>query len=166
MVSDKTHFTKGGSWAHDPNLVEIKVALIWKKWPVQVILVQMSRKLSQYQVGDLIELLVSKYVMTSSNGNIFRVTVPLCGEFTGHWWIPHTKASDAELWCFLWSAPWITGWVNNHEAGDLRRHHAHYDVTVMQTESFSENFNYDIIIPILKCLYDINWYRRMHVNQI
>ena len=24
---------------------------------------------------------------------------------TGHWWIPLTKASDAELWCFLWSAP-------------------------------------------------------------
>ena len=29
---------------------------------------------------------------------------PLCGEFTGHRWIPRTKASDAELWCFLWSA--------------------------------------------------------------
>ena len=29
----------------------------------------------------------------------------LCGEFTGYRWIPHTKASDAELWCFLWSAP-------------------------------------------------------------
>ena len=26
--------------------------------------------------------------MTSSNGNIFRVTGPLCGEFTGHRWIP------------------------------------------------------------------------------
>ena len=26
-------------------------------------------------------------------------------EFTGHQWIPHTKASDTELWCFLWSAP-------------------------------------------------------------
>ena len=37
------------------------------------------------------------YMMTSSNGNIFR--------FTGHQWIPLTKASDAELWCFLWSAP-------------------------------------------------------------
>ena len=24
---------------------------------------------------------------------------------TGHRWIPHTKASGAELWCFLWSAP-------------------------------------------------------------
>ena len=43
-------------------------------------------------------------MMTSSNGNIFRVTGPLCGEFTGPRWIPLTKASDAELWCFRWSA--------------------------------------------------------------
>ena len=43
-------------------------------------------------------------MMTSSNGNIFRVTGPLCGEFTGHRWIPRTKASDAELLWFLWSA--------------------------------------------------------------
>ena len=43
-------------------------------------------------------------MMTSSNGNIFRATGPLCGEFTGHRWIPRTKASDAKLWCFLWSA--------------------------------------------------------------
>ena len=27
----------------------------------------------------------------------FRVTGPLLGEITGHWWIPLTKASDAEL---------------------------------------------------------------------
>ena len=26
---------------------------------------------------------------------------------------------------------WINGWVHNREAGDLRRHCAHYDVTVM-----------------------------------
>ena len=26
---------------------------------------------------------------------------------------------------------WINGWVNNREAGDLRRHRAHYDITVM-----------------------------------
>ena len=26
---------------------------------------------------------------------------------------------------------WTNDWVNNREAGDLRRHHAHYDVTVM-----------------------------------
>ena len=34
---------------------------------------------------------------------------------------------------FLWSAPWINGWVNNRKAGDLRRHRAHYDVIVMCT---------------------------------
>ena len=37
--------------------------------------------------------------------NIVRVTGPLCGEFPDHRWISLTKASDAELWCFLWSAP-------------------------------------------------------------
>ena len=26
---------------------------------------------------------------------------------------------------------WINGWVNNREAGDLRRYRAHYDVSVM-----------------------------------
>ena len=28
---------------------------------------------------------------------------------------------------------WIHGWVNNHEAGNLRHHRAHYDVTVMKS---------------------------------
>ena len=28
---------------------------------------------------------------------------------------------------------WINGWVNNREAGDLRRQHAHYDVSVVST---------------------------------
>ena len=44
-------------------------------------------------------------MMTSSSGNIFRVTGPLWGEFTDHRWIPFTKASDAGFWYFLWSVP-------------------------------------------------------------
>ena len=40
-------------------------------------------------------------IMTSSNGNIFRVTGHLCGEFTGPRWIPRTKARDAELAVFF-----------------------------------------------------------------
>ena len=35
----------------------------------------------------------------------FRVTDPLCREFTSNRLIPPTKTSDAELWYFLWSAP-------------------------------------------------------------
>ena len=64
--------------------------------------------------------------MTPSNGNIFRVTGNLCGEFTDHRWIPLTTASDAELCCFLWSAPELTvewGWWFET---------SHYDVTVMK----------------------------------
>ena len=34
---------------------------------------------------------------------------------------------------------WINGWVNIVEAGDLRRHRAHYDVTVMITGPFERN---------------------------
>ena len=30
---------------------------------------------------------------------------------------------------------WINGWVNNREAGDLRRHRGHYDVNVMANSS-------------------------------
>ena len=45
------------------------------------------------------------YMMTSWNGKIFRVIGPLWGEAFGHWWIPITEASHAELSCFLWSAP-------------------------------------------------------------
>ena len=46
--------------------------------------------------------MLNQIMMTPSNEHIFRVTGPLCGKFTGHPWISLTKASDAELWCFLW----------------------------------------------------------------
>ena len=69
-------------------------------------------------------------MMTSSNVNIFCLTGPLYGEFTGHRWIPLTKASDTLMFSFI--CAWINGWINNREAGDLRRHRAHYDVTAMQ----------------------------------
>ena len=56
---------------------------------------------------------------------------PIVLGITGHRWIPITKASAAEFLCFPWSAPRINGRVNNREAGDLRRHRAHYNIIVM-----------------------------------
>ena len=70
-------------------------------------------------------------MMTSSNGNIFRVTGHLCREFTGYWWIPRHKVQWPGALMFSLICVWINGWVNNREAGDLRRHLAHYDVTVI-----------------------------------
>ena len=40
---------------------------------------------------------------------------------------------------------WINGWVNNGEAGDLKRHRAHYDVTVM---CFMKDEDPDIAIMV------------------
>ena len=76
------------------------------------------------------------HMMTSSNGNIFRVAGHLCGEFTGPLWIPRTNASDTELWCFLLICVWINDWVNNRGAGALRRYRAHYDIIVMTLSQY------------------------------
>ena len=41
---------------------------------------------------------------------------------------PHkSQWRGALMFCLIW----INGWVNNRDAGDLRRHRAHYDITVM-----------------------------------
>ena len=59
-----------------------------------------SKRLRNHQI--LVNRII---IMTSPNWNRSRVTGPFCGEFTGHRWLPLAKASDAEHWCFLWSAP-------------------------------------------------------------
>ena len=43
---------------------------------------------------------------------------------------PHKGQWRGALMFSLISA-WINDWVNNREAGDLRRHRGHYDVNVM-----------------------------------
>ena len=77
---------------------------------------------------------ISLGMKTSSNGNIFHATGPLCGEFNGHRWIPLIKTSDAELWSFIGSVTWINGWVNTREGYDLRHNRAHHDVISMGWE--------------------------------
>ena len=62
-------------------------------------------KYQLYQLYQQADVWSIHIMMVSSNGSIFSVTGHLCGEFTGHRWIPRTKASEAELWCLLWSVP-------------------------------------------------------------
>ena len=45
---------------------------------------------------------------------------------------PVTKGQWRGALMFSLICAWINAWLNNREAGDLRRHRAHYDVTVMQ----------------------------------
>ena len=88
---------------------------------------QFSYKLKTILV---IEVSLGTNMMTSSN--FFPRYWPFVWGIHRSRWIPRTKTSDVELWCFL-CCVWINGWVNNWKAGDLGRHRTHYDVSVMDT---------------------------------
>ena len=75
--------------------------------------------------------LSSMFLMTSSNWKMFPHYWPFARGI--HWSSvnsPHKGQSRGPLLLSLICA-WINAWVNNRVAGDLRRHCAHYDVTVM-----------------------------------
>ena len=70
-------------------------------------------------------------MLTSSSDNFFRVIdhfvrgihqSPVNSPLKGQW--------RGALMFYLVCA-WKNEWVNIRDAGDLRRHHAHYDATVM-----------------------------------
>ena len=54
---------------------------------------------------------------------------------------PHKGQWRGALMLSLISA-WINEWVNNRETGDLRRHHAHYDVTIMNKGGWELGMNH------------------------
>ena len=69
-------------------------------------------------------------MMTSSKGNIFCVTGPLCEEFTGYQWIPSQRRATRGFDVFF-DLRLKNIWVSNRDPGDLRCYCTHYDVTVM-----------------------------------
>ena len=86
-----------------------------------VCLIEQNRERSQNHV----------FMMTSSNGNIFHGTDPLWAKSTGDRWIPLPHKSQwrgALMFCLI--GAWTNNADNNRDAGDLRRHRAHYDVIV------------------------------------
>ena len=64
---------------------------------IHILIIQSGYHYAHVMIAKLLSWLLVT-MMTSSNGNIFRVTGRLCGEFTGYRWIPRTKACVAELW--------------------------------------------------------------------
>ena len=61
-------------------------------------------------------------------------------QFTRNWTICSTACPDknkeniqGQALIFSLVCAWVNAWVNNREAGDLRRHRVHYDVIVMNT---------------------------------
>ena len=56
---------------------------------------------------------------------------PVNSSHKGHW---------RGAFMFSLICAWINRWVNNREAGDLRRYRAHHDVIVMQRNAFINSF--------------------------
>ena len=74
--------------------------------------------------------MINSSMMTTSNGNIVRVTGHLCGESPVPVNSPHKcQWNEALVFSLIWA--WINVWVKHREAGGLRRNRAHYDVNVM-----------------------------------
>ena len=72
----------------------------------------------------------SIFMMTSSNGNIFRVTGHLCGKFTGLRWFPHKGQWRGALMFFFYLC--LNKRLRKHSwGGNLRRYCAHYGVIAM-----------------------------------
>ena len=59
----------------------------------------------------------------------------LCGELIGTGEFPAQRPMTRSFMFSLICAC-INGWVKNREAGDLRRHRAHYDVIVMLSDTY------------------------------
>ena len=58
---------------------------------------------------------------------------------------PMTRSFDIFLFC-----AWTNGWAKNPDVGDLRRHRAHYDVTVM-----SKRLNFHAVISVSKSVWTL-----------
>ena len=66
---------------------------------------------------------------------------PVTGEFPAQ--RPVTRSFEFSLIC-----TWINGWANNREAGGLRRHRTHYDVTVMCLVCTRSAFTTNWLLPV------------------
>ena len=81
----------------EPTPTNIYVAIYIKPLMTsQIIATSVGRMYEKVRV-----ILIFQYMMTSSNGNIIRVTGHLFGEFTGHWWIALTKPAMRSFDVFI-----------------------------------------------------------------
>ena len=82
----------------------------------------------------------------------FSTSLALCAG--NHWWIPRTKASDAEFDVFFNLC--LIKWLSSHDAGDLRCHHGQYDITVMNFVPKLAKFLLSILFIVFFILWE--WY--------
>ena len=78
---------------------------------------------------------------------------PVTGEFPTH------KGQWRGTLMFSFICVWINAWINNREAGDLRRHRTHYDVIVMnicnRLMHACPKCDWNVNIGQISCIWDL-----------
>ena len=110
-------------WSYVPSWNK-RLYQIWKKIVVWCGLINLSliRAFTTF----------STYMMTLSNGNIFHVT----GHCAGNSPVPskfRTQRPVTRIFDVFFDLRLNKDWVNNREAGNLRRYDTRYDVAVMES---------------------------------
>ena len=90
-------------------------------------------------------------IMTSSNGKISASLAICAGNSPVPVNSPHKGQWRGAL-MFSLICVWINGWVNNREAGDLRRYRVHYDVIVMIINHVVNNIKNIVWTRMVNCL--------------
>ena len=100
-------------------------------------------------------------MMTSSNGNIFRVTGPLSLWGMGIHRSLRVDFPQKGQWrgalMFSLICPWTNGSVNNRNADDLRHHNAHYDATLTNICPFRIHIPCTIVCRGCDCCLHVIW---------
>ena len=85
------------SWRHTKNILRMNIThlmKVWNQWHTPIIYcfaIRLTRYAIMLKNVEGVLGIECINMMTSSNGNIFRVTGALCGEFTGDRWSPSQR---------------------------------------------------------------------------
>ena len=74
-----------------------------------------------------------------------------CIHFPRYW--PFVRGTNGDRWfplMFYLICAWINGWASNRDAGDLRRHCLHHDVTVMHIDCLHVS-----VFPLTVTIFDV-----------
>ena len=122
--------------------VMIDILIQWCSWNICGSNIFLFRAIL---ISNLVQFMVRELIISHDDvikWNHFPRNWPFVRGIHRSRWIPHTKASDAELsWMLSLICIWIKGCVYNPEAGDFRRHRGHYDVNVMVGVVLSISWN-------------------------
>ena len=124
----------GGEWTNVHwNGKVVTVTTLYSLVALKVVVKTTSSAANDYKVDTVAIHSVSVYILLSHDDVIKRKHFPHYWPFLGESTGSPVDSPHKGHWTLMFSliCAWTNGWANHRDAGDLRRHRADYDVTVM-----------------------------------